>query len=168
TVSYLSVEGQVVGYVVIHDKIKDTSAEAIRELKENGIDVIMLTGDNADTAGAVAKELQMASFKAGMLPQDKLREVERLQQEGRIVAVAGDGINDAPALAQSDVGIAMGTGTDVAIESAMITLVKGDLQGIVKARHLSHATMKNIRQNLFFALVYNVLGIPIAAGLLYP
>ncbi|BDD06786.1 heavy metal translocating P-type ATPase [Aureibacter tunicatorum] len=168
TVSFLSVDNQVEGYVVIGDKIKDTSAKAIHELQEKGVDVIMLTGDNKETAKAVAEELNLSGYKAGMLPQDKLSEVDRLQKEGKIVAVAGDGINDAPALAKSDVGIAMGTGTDVAIESAMITLVKGDLNGIVKARHLSTAVMKNIRQNLFFALVYNTVGIPVAAGVLYP
>jgi P-type E1-E2 ATPase len=168
TVSYLSVEQTVVGYVVIGDKIKDTSAKAIAELQKQGIDVIMLTGDNQDTAKAVADELHLADFKASMLPEDKMKEVEKLQQQGRVVAMAGDGINDAPALAKSDVGIAMGTGTDVAIESAMITLIKGDLQGIVKARNLSHSVMKNIKQNLFFALIYNTLGIPIAAGLLFP
>jgi Cu+-exporting ATPase len=128
----------------------------------------MLTGDNHDTAQAVAKELNLTDFKAGMLPEHKLQEVEKLQKSGKIVAMAGDGINDAPALAKSDVGIAMGTGTDVAIESAMITLVQGDLHGIVKARHLSEAVMKNIKQNLFFALGYNTLGIPIAAGVLFP
>jgi heavy metal translocating P-type ATPase len=168
TVSYVSVDNVVVGYVVIGDKIKDTSANAIAELQKNGIDVIMLTGDNQDTAKAVADELHLSDFKASMLPEDKMKEVEKLQQQGKIVAMAGDGINDAPALAKSDVGIAMGTGTDVAIESAMITLIKGDLQGIVKAQKLSHSVMKNIKQNLFFALVYNTLGIPIAAGLLYP
>ncbi len=168
TVSYLAVDGKVSGYVIIADKIKDTSAKAIKELQEKGIEVIMLTGDNQDTAQAVATELNLADFKAGMLPEDKLKEVTRLQKEGKIVAMAGDGINDAPALAKSDVGIAMGTGTDVAIESAMITLVKGDLHGIVKARNLSDAVMTNIKQNLFFALVYNILGIPIAAGVLYP
>ncbi|KXO00940.1 ATPase [Aequorivita aquimaris] len=168
TVSYLSLDETVVGYVVIGDKIKETSAKAIKELQEKGIDVIMLTGDNHDTAQAVASELNMADFKASMLPEDKLKEVEKLQNNGKVVAMAGDGINDAPALAKSDVGIAMGTGTDVAIESAMITLVKGDLHGIVKARHLSSAVMKNIKQNLFFALVYNTLGVPIAAGVLFP
>jgi Cu2+-exporting ATPase len=128
----------------------------------------MLTGDNFDTAKAVADHLSLKHFKAEMLPQDKMNAVERLQAEGKKVAMAGDGINDAPALAKSDVGIAMGTGTDVAIESAAITLVKGDLRGIVKARNLSVKVMKNIKQNLFFALIYNTLGIPIAAGVLYP
>ncbi|MGB3143584.1 MAG: copper-translocating P-type ATPase, partial [Maribacter sp.] len=168
TVSYLSIDGKVFGYVVIGDKIKKTSAKAIKELQVKGIEVIMLTGDNQNTAQAVAQELNLTDFKAGMLPEDKLKEVEKLQNTGKIVAMAGDGINDAPALAKSDVGIAMGTGTDVAIESAMITLVKGDLHGIVKARNLSEAVMKNIKENLFFALIYNTLGVPIAAGVLYP
>ncbi|GAA4243204.1 copper-translocating P-type ATPase [Winogradskyella litoriviva] len=168
TVSYLSIDETVVGYVVIGDKIKETSAKAIKVLQDKGIDVIMLTGDNHDTAQAVASELNLADFKASMLPEDKLKEVEKLQEKGKVVAMAGDGINDAPALAKSDVGIAMGTGTSVAIESAMITLVKGDLHGIVKAKNLSHSVMKNIKQNLFFALIYNTLGVPIAAGVLFP
>ena len=168
TVSYLSIDKTVVGYVVIGDKIKETSAKAIKALQDKGIDVIMLTGDNHDTAQAVASELNLADFKASMLPEDKLKEVEKLQENGKVVAMAGDGINDAPALAKSDVGIAMGTGTDVAIESAMITLVKGDLNGIVKARNLSDSVMRNIKQNLFFALIYNTLGVPIAAGVLFP
>ena len=168
TVSYLAVDGEVSGYVVIGDQIKATSAKAIKELQEKGIAVIMLTGDNHDTAQAVASELHLADFKAGMLPEDKLQEVTKLQEQGKVVAMAGDGINDAPALAKSDVGIAMGTGTDVAIESAMITLVKGDLHGILKAKKLSHAVMKNIKQNLFFALIYNTLGVPVAAGVLFP
>ena len=136
-------------------------------LKQN-VQVIMLTGDNELTAKAVADELGLTDFKAQCLPGDKLNEIHRLQKEDKVVAMAGDGINDAPALAQSDVGIAMGTGTDVAIESASITLLKGDLLGIVKAKKLSHATMKNIKQNLFFAFIYNALGVPIAAGVLYP
>ena len=168
TVSVLSIDGNVAGYVVIGDQIKESSARAIKELQENGIEVIMMTGDNENTARAVASELGLNDFHAGMLPADKLDAVKSLQSEGKIVAMAGDGINDAPALAQSDVGIAMGTGTDVAIESAMITLVKGDLSGIAKARNLSSRVMKNIRQNLFFALGYNTLGIPIAAGILFP
>ncbi len=168
TVSYLAIDKTVVGYIVIGDKIKETSAKAIKALQDKGIDVIMLTGDNHDTAQAVASELNLADFKASMLPEDKLKEVEKLQKNGKVVAMAGDGINDAPALAKSDVGIAMGTGTDVAIESAMITLVKGDLHGIVKAKNLSHAVMRNIKQNLFFALIYNTLGVPIAAGVLFP
>ena len=168
TVSYLSIDETVVGYVVIGDKIKDTSAKAIKALQDKGIDVIMLTGDNHDTAQAVASELNLADFKASMLPEDKLKEVEKLQEKGKVVAMAGDGINDAPSLAKSDVGIAMGTGTDVAIESSMITLVKGDLLGIVKARNLSNVVMRNIKQNLFFALIYNTLGVPIASGVLFP
>ena len=168
TVSLLSIDGASVGYVVIADKIKQTSAKAITALQNKGMAVIMLTGDNQNTAQAVANELHLADFKAGMLPEDKLMEVERLQEKGKVVAMAGDGINDAPALAKSDVGIAMGTGTDVAIESATITLVKGDLHDIVKARNLSEKVMKNIKQNLFFALIYNTLGIPVAAGVLYP
>jgi Cu2+-exporting ATPase len=128
----------------------------------------MMTGDNSNTAKAVADQLHLSSFKADCLPEDKLKEIQRLQAEGKIVAMAGDGINDAPALAQANIGIAMGTGTDVAIESAKITLVKGDLNGIVKAKKLSFAVMQNIKQNLFFAFIYNVLGVPIAAGILYP
>ena len=168
TVSYISVGGNVVGFVSITDAVKATSKEAIQELMRQGVEVIMLTGDNENTAKAVANELHLSSYKAGCLPEDKLKEIKRLQAEGKIVAMAGDGINDAPALAQADIGIAMGTGTDVAIESAKITLVKGDLQGIVKAKNLSHAVMRNIKQNLFFAFVYNALGVPIAAGVLYP
>ncbi len=168
TVSFLAIDKQVVGYVVISDKIKETSKKAIATLQKRGIDVVMLTGDNKNTAKAVAEEMNLADFKADMLPQDKLSEVERLQNEGKKVAMAGDGINDAPALAKSNVGIAMGTGTDVAIESAKITLVKGDLQGIVKAHNLSSKVMKNIKQNLFFALIYNSIGVPIAAGILFP
>jgi len=168
TVSYIAVDGIAVGYVSITDAIKATSIVAIKDLMNQGVEVIMLTGDNENTAKAVAQELHLSAFKASCLPEDKLKEIKRLQGEGKVVAMAGDGINDAPALAQADIGIAMGTGTDVAIESAKITLVKGDLQGIVKAKNLSHAVMKNIKQNLFFAFFYNVLGIPIAAGLLYP
>ncbi len=168
TVSYLSIDQDIAGYIVIGDKIKETSSKTIKQLQDRGIEVIMLTGDNYNTAHAVANELNLTNFKAEMLPEDKLGEVEKLQNSGRVVAMAGDGINDAPALAKSDVGIAMGTGTDVAIESATITLVKGDLQGIVKAKKLSDKVMKNIKQNLFFALIYNVLGVPIAAGVLFP
>jgi Cu2+-exporting ATPase len=168
TVSYIAFDGIAVGFVSIFDAIKESSAAAIKELMRQGVEVIMLTGDNENTAIAVADELGLASYKAGCLPEDKLKEIKKLQAEGKIVAMAGDGINDAPALAQADIGIAMGTGTDVAIESAKITLVKGDLQGIVKAKNLSHAVMRNIKQNLFFAFFYNVLGVPIAAGVLYP
>ena len=168
TVSYIAVDNQAVGYVTIFDAIKKTSQNAISALQNNGVEVIMLTGDNKNTAKSVAEQLNLKHYKAECLPEDKLNEIKKLQKEGRIVAMAGDGINDAPALAQSDVGIAMGTGTDVAIESAAITLVKGDLQGIVKAKKLSHGVVKNIKQNLFFAFVYNTIGVPIAAGVLYP
>lgn len=168
TVSYIAVDGIAVGFVTITDAIKGSSAAAIKALMGQGVEVIMLTGDNKNTAQTVADVLHLSAFVAGCLPEDKLKEIKKLQAEGKIVAMAGDGINDAPALAQSDIGIAMGTGTDVAIESAKITLVKGDLQGIVKAKQLSHAVMKNIHQNLFFAFFYNVLGIPVAAGVLYP
>ncbi len=168
TVSYLGVDKKAEGYVTITDPVKKTSRQAIKEMGEQGVEVYMLTGDNENTAAAVAGELELSGFKAGMLPGDKLEEVKRLQDQGKKVAMAGDGINDAPALAQSNIGIAMGTGTDVAIESAKITLVKGDLLGVVKAKKLSNKVMRNIRQNLFFALIYNTLGVPIAAGILYP
>ena len=168
TLSFLAIAQEVIAAVAITDKVKDTAAAAVQALQEQGITVVMLTGDNPTTAQAVAQQLGLTHYKAGMLPQDKQQEVERLQKEGKIVAMAGDGINDAPALAQAQVGIAMGTGTDIAIESAAITLVKGDLSGIVKARKLSEAVVKNIRENLFFALIYNTVGIPIAAGVLYP
>ncbi|MEJ5963319.1 heavy metal translocating P-type ATPase [Pedobacter immunditicola] len=168
TVSYLAVDNAAVGFVVISDKIKTSSKEAIRKLQQEGLKVLMYTGDNEDTAKAVSETLNLDGYKAQMLPEDKMNEVKRLQAEGNKVAMAGDGINDAPALSQADIGIAMGTGTDVAIESAGITLIKGDLNGISKARLLSEKVMGNIKQNLFFALAYNVLGIPIAAGVLYP
>ena len=168
TISYIAIDGKLIGYITITDAIKKTSLEAIQKLKEQGVVVVMLTGDNKNTAQAVAAELKVSDFKASCLPEDKLNYIKKLQNQGKIVAMAGDGINDAPALAQADIGIAMGTGTDVAIESAKITLVKGDLKGIVKAKDLSHAVMKNIKQNLFFAFIYNSVGIPIAAGLLFP
>jgi Cu2+-exporting ATPase len=168
TVSYLAEENAAIGFVVISDKIKETSKEAINKLQKEGLKVMMFTGDNEDTARAVSEALNLDGYKAQMLPEDKLNEVKRLQAEGKKVAMAGDGINDAPALSQADIGIAMGTGTDVAIESAAITLVKGDLNGIAKARLLSRKVMRNIKENLSFALGYNVLGIPIAAGVLYP
>jgi Cu2+-exporting ATPase len=168
TVSYIAINGVAEGFVAITDAIKVTSKAAIKELMQQGVEVIMLTGDNENTAKAVASELNLSGYKAGCLPEDKLKEIKHLQAAGKVVAMAGDGINDAPALAQADIGIAMGTGTDVAIESAKITLVKGDLQGIVKAKNLSHAVMKNIKQNLFFAFIYNTLGVPIAAGVLFP
>lgn len=168
TVSYLAYGQKAIGFVVISDRIKATSKTAISALQGEGLQVVMLTGDNPHTASAVAGELGLNSFEAQMLPENKLDYIKKLQGHGKKVAMAGDGINDAPALSQADIGIAMGTGTDVAIESAGITLVKGDLQGIAKARALSQQVMRNIRENLFFALGYNILGIPIAAGLLYP
>ncbi|MCF6307071.1 MAG: heavy metal translocating P-type ATPase [Flavobacteriaceae bacterium] len=168
TVSYISVDREVEGFVTISDAIKETSKEAIAILQKEGIEVIMLTGDNKLTAKYVADQLHLSSFQAECLPEDKLKVIEKLQAEGKIVAMAGDGINDAPALAQANIGIAMGTGTDVAIESSEVTLVKGDLIGIVKAINLGKAVMKNIKENLFFAFIYNVLGVPIAAGVLYP
>ncbi len=168
TVPFIAINNELVGFVVISDAIKETSRSAIKTLKDKGVQVIMMTGDNKYTAKAVAEELKLDDYYAGCLPEDKLNKVKKLQEQGNSVAMAGDGINDAPALALADVGIAMGTGTDVAIESSAITLVKGDLHGIVKARSLSHKVMRNIKQNLFFALAYNVIGIPIAAGALYP
>jgi len=168
TVSYIAVDKIAVGYIAISDAIKITSKAAIKALIAKDIQVIMMTGDNANTAKAVADELYLSDFYADCLPEDKLNKIKELQEQGYIVAMAGDGINDSPALAQANVGIAMGTGTDVAMESAEITLVKGDLQGIVKAKNLSYEVMKNIKQNLFFAFIYNVLGIPIAAGALFP
>ena len=168
TVSYLSDGNTAIGYIVISDKIKESSKEAIHNLQKEGLKVIMFTGDNEETARAVSETLNLNGYKSQMLPGDKLNEIKRFQAEGKKVAMAGDGINDAPALAQADIGIAMGTGTDVAIESAGITLVKGDLKGIAKARLLSQKVMKNIKENLFFALAYNTLGIPLAAGVLYP
>ncbi|RLL51542.1 copper-translocating P-type ATPase [Mariprofundus sp. EBB-1] len=168
TVIYLAVNGALAGLIGISDPIKTTTQEAITALHDEGIEVVMLTGDNHHTAQAVATKLGIKHFEAEVLPEQKAAVIKQLQDEGNIVAMAGDGINDAPALAQAHVGIAMGTGTDVAMESAGLTLIKGDLNGIVRARRLSRATMKNIRQNLFFAFVYNSAGVPIAAGILYP
>jgi len=165
---YLTVDGTLAGALSVDDPIKETSAEAIRELHAEGLRIVMLTGDSRANAEAVAKKLGIDEVIAEVLPDEKAAAVKRLQEQGRVVAMAGDGINDAPALAQAEVGIAMGTGTDVAMESADVTLVKGDLRGIVRARRLSAATMRNIRQNLFFAFIYNALGVPIAAGVLYP
>jgi Cu+-exporting ATPase len=168
TVMFVAAGGKIAGLLGVADPIKETTQEAIRKLHEEGIRVVMLTGDSRTTAEAVAKSLGIDEVTAEVLPEDKSHRVQRLQQAGRFVAMAGDGINDAPALAQAQVGIAMGTGTDVAMESAGVTLVKGDLRGIVRARVLSRATMRNIQQNLFWAFVYNALGVPIAAGVLYP
>ena len=168
TALYVGVDGRAAGVIAIADPIKATTQAALDALRRDGIRIVMLTGDNRATAQAVASRLGITEVEAEILPQDKGRVVERLRGEGRVVAMAGDGVNDAPALAAADVGIAMGTGTDVAIESAGVTLIKGDLQGIVRARALSRATMRNIRQNLFFAFVYNAAGVPIAAGALYP
>jgi Cu+-exporting ATPase len=168
TVMFVAIDGKAAGLVGVADPIKATTREAIEALHREGIRVVMLTGDNRTTAEAVAQAIGIDQIEADVLPDQKAAVVKRLQGQGQRVAMAGDGINDAPALAQADVGIAMGTGTDVAMESAGITLVKGDLRGIVRARRLSRATMKNIRQNLFFAFVYNVVGVPIASGVLYP
>lgn len=168
TVVYVAIDGRFAGYIVVADPIKQTAAAAIKKLHEKNLKVIMLSGDNISTAETVAKQVGIDEVFAPVLPQDKQIHVKRLKESGRIVAMAGDGINDAPALAAADVGIAMGTGTDVAMESAGITLVKGDLLGIVKAINLSHAIMSNIRQNLFLAFIYNVLSVPVAAGILYP
>jgi Cu+-exporting ATPase len=168
TVMLVAIDAKAAGLISVADPIKESAREAIRDLKAQGIDVVMLTGDNKTTAMAVAHSLGIEHVEADILPDQKAAVVQRLQKQGKIVAMAGDGINDAPALAQANVGIAMGTGTDVAMESAGVTLVKGDLRGIVRGRALSTATMKNIRQNLFFAFVYNALGVPVAAGLLYP
>jgi Cu+-exporting ATPase len=168
TVMLLAIDGGAAGLIGVADPIKDSTPGAIRALHQEGVRVIMLTGDNRTTAEAVARKLDIDRIEAEILPEQKSAIVKQLQAQGRIVAMAGDGINDAPALAQAEVGIAMGTGTDVAMESAGITLVKGDLSGIVRALRLSRATLRNIRQNLFFAFIYNALGIPIAAGVLYP
>nr|WP_308737966.1 copper-translocating P-type ATPase [Rhizobium sp. TH2] len=168
TVIFMSVDGKLGGLIAIADPVKETTPAALKALRDAGIRVVMLTGDNKTTALAVAQRLGIAEVEAEVLPENKAEIVKRLRSEGRVVAMAGDGVNDAPALAAADVGVAMGTGTDVAIESAGVTLLKGDLQGLVKARQLSQATMSNIRQNLFFAFVYNAAGVPVAAGILYP
>jgi len=168
TVMFVSIDGQAAGFITVNDPIKNSTPKAVRELHELGQKIVMLSGDNEQTAQAVAKKLGIDEVHAGVEPQFKQDFVKEEKNKGHFVAMAGDGINDAPALAAADVGIAMGTGTDVAMESADVTLVKGDLMGIVKAIHLSHAMMRNIRQNLFFAFIYNALGIPIAAGVLYP
>ncbi|WP_106225070.1 copper-transporting P-type ATPase [Legionella pneumophila] len=168
SVMFMAVEGKTVALLVVEDPIKSTTPETIRKLQQGGIEVVMLTGDSKKTAEAVAGTLGIKKVVAEIMPEDKSRIVSELKDKGLVVAMAGDGVNDAPALAKADIGIAMGTGTDVAIESAGITLLHGDLRGIAKARHLSESTMNNIRQNLFFAFIYNVLGVPVAAGILYP
>jgi Cu+-exporting ATPase len=168
TAMFVAVDGRAAGLIAVADPIKETTPSALQALKAEGIRVVMLTGDNRTTAEAVARKLGIEDVEADVLPDHKNEVVRRLREQGRVVAMAGDGVNDAPALAQADIGIAMGSGTDVAIESAGVTLVKGDLNGIVRARRLSRATMRNIRQNLFFAFVYNSLGVPIAAGVFYP
>ena len=168
TAIFIAVNGKAAGVIAIADPVKASTPQALKELREAGIRIVMLTGDNRTTANAIANRLGLTEIEADVLPDQKAEIVARLKREGRVVAMAGDGVNDAPALAAAEVGIAMGTGTDVAIESAGVTLLKGDLMGIVKARHLSQATMSNIRQNLFFAFIYNAAGVPIAAGVLYP
>ena len=168
TVVLAAVDSKAAGVIAVADPIKPSAREAVASLKRSGLRLVMLTGDNRATAEAIAQVLGIAEFEAEILPEQKLAIVKKLQAEGRIVAMAGDGVNDAPALAQADVGIAMGTGTDVAMESGDITLIKGDLNALMRARNLSRATMSNIRQNLFFAFIYNLLGVPIAAGVLYP
>jgi Cu+-exporting ATPase len=168
TVVFVAIDGRVAGLLGVEDPVKDSTPEAVAMLRDENVRLVMLTGDSRTTAEAVARRLGITDVRAEVLPAQKVEEIKRLQAEGRKVAMAGDGVNDAPALAQSDVGIALGTGTDVAMESADVTLVKGDLRGIARARRLSRGTMRNIRQNLFFAFVYNVLGVPIAAGVLYP
>lgn len=168
TAMFVAVDGEAAGIVSVADPIKETTPEAMKKLHEEGIRIVMLTGDSQATAAAVARKLGIDDFIAEVVPEDKADTVKQLQDQGKIVAMAGDGINDAPALAQAQVGIAMGTGTDVAMESASVTLVKGDLRGVVRAVLLSKATMRNIKQNLFFAFFYNALGVPVAAGVLYP
>jgi Cu+-exporting ATPase len=168
TAIFAGVDGKVAAAIAIADPVKTSTSEALAGLKSDDIRVVMLTGDNWTTAKAVARRLGIEEVEAEVLPEQKSAVVQRYKAQGRVVAMAGDGVNDAPALAAADVGIAMGTGTDVAMESAAVTLLKGDLMGIVRARHLSEATMNNIRQNLFFAFIYNALGVPVAAGVLYP
>jgi Cu+-exporting ATPase len=168
TAMFVALDGRIAGLIAVADPIKSSTADAIAALHAEGIRIVMVTGDSRTTAEAVARKLKLDDVRAEVLPEQKSQVVKELQQQGRIVAMAGDGVNDAPALAQAQVGIAMGGGTDVAMESAGITLLKGDLRGIQRARILSRATMKNIRQNLWLAFIYNVLGIPIAAGVLYP
>jgi Cu+-exporting ATPase len=168
TVLFVIIDGRDSALIAIGDAIKSSAQNTIKKLRDQGTNIVMMTGDNHVTADAVAKQLGIDQFFAEVMPEDKAARIKELQSQGKIVAMAGDGVNDAPALAQADVGIAFASGTDVAIESADITLLKPDLNGILKARNLSRATMKNIRQNLFFAFIYNVIGVPIAAGVLFP
>ena len=168
TAVFAAIDGRLAGVLAIADPIKATTPDAVRALRAEGVRLVMMTGDNRTTALAVAQRLGIDEVEAEVLPEDKAKVVQKLRSEGRAVAMAGDGVNDAPALAAAEVGVAMGAGADVAIESAGVTLLKGDLQGLVKARRLSRAVMRNIRQNLFFAFVYNAAGVPIAAGVLYP
>jgi Cu+-exporting ATPase len=167
-VVFVGVDGRAAGWIAVSDPIKASAPEALGDIRAEGLRVVMLTGDNRTTAEAVARKLGIDRVEAEVLPDRKAEVIKRLQSEGHTVAMAGDGVNDAPALAQANVGIAMGTGTDIAMQSAGVTLVRGDLRGIVRARRLSRRTMRNIRQNLFFAFVYNALGVPIAGGALYP
>jgi Cu+-exporting ATPase len=168
TVVYVAVDGRIAGLLGVADPLKESASEALAELRRQGIRIVLLSGDSRTTTEAIARKLGIDEVIAEVLPDAKGAAIRRLQEAGHIVAMAGDGINDAPALAQAEVGIAMGTGTDVAMQSAGITLIKGDLRGIVRARNLSRATLRNIRQNLFFAFIYNILGVPLAAGILYP
>jgi P-type Cu+ transporter len=168
TVMFVASDRRLVGLIGVADPIKESAPEALEQLRQAGLSIVMLTGDSRRTAEAVATKLEIAHVEAEVLPERKIEVVRDLRSKGRKVVMAGDGVNDAPALAAADVGVAMGTGTDVAMQSAGVTLVKGDLRGIVRARRLSQATMRNIRQNLFFAFVYNALGVPIAAGVFYP
>jgi Cu+-exporting ATPase len=168
TAILVAIEGEAAGVIAVADPIKPTSADAVRALKADGVRLVMMTGDNRTTALSVARKLGIDQVEADVLPEDKARVVQKLREQGRVVAMAGDGVNDAPALAAADVGLAMGPGADVAIESAGVTLLRGDLMGLVRARRLSRAVMRNIRQNLFFAFIYNAAGVPVAAGVLYP
>jgi Cu+-exporting ATPase len=168
TTVFVAIDDKAAGLLGVADPVKHSTPEAVRLLREEGVRLVMVTGDHQLTADAVARQLGITEVHASVLPDQKGRIISELKAQGRVVAMAGDGINDAPALALADVGIAMGTGTDIAMESAGVTLVKGDLRALVRAKRLSHATMRNIRQNLFFAFVYNMVGVPIAAGVLYP